>query len=386
MLAIKKTFEVRGKRLLALLALVILAGSGRGLQAQGISSFECGIPGADPACEGWVTSAGVPSINFTFQFACAGLPSDGVRYCQLPGSGGTATPAFAGVGNPSAYPYSSGVTEISRTFVAQFADLEIDYNWSAPIGAPSFFEILIVDPGTNAVLDVFVQGDAAVTNLSAPGCDATFGSPSPNGTGLQTATATVPPAFVGQMIKVVVVSGESAPILIGPISFVNIDNLRYGPLAPLYPGNGADCELEVSINGLPQTGFSDIGQNDLSTGDTFTLRMSSPGTALDNQGFALVYTLFNSATPPTAIPLLGAGNPADVWIDPMNAVVVLDSLSPPTTALVPQLFPGGGYVYGPFLTPVGLSGNSAMLQLFASAPGYNPVNIGVAAAQELRFL
>lgn len=365
--------------------IALLAMAAQEVSAQQISSFECGGIGASPSCDGWTVVAGVPEQNFGALLPCPGMPSHSVRFCQLPGTSGPSVPAFAGLGQPSAYPYSSGFTEMSYTFSPLYAGLQIDYNWSAPAGAPSWFEILLVDPTTNAVLDVFAQGDATVTPLPAPGCAASFGNPSPNGTGLLTGSATVPAAYIGQPVKVVVVSGENGTILIAPISFVNIDNLRYAPLPPLYPGNGADAKIEVSVNSIPQTGFFDNGQEDLMAGDLFQLRLLSPNGTLDDQGFALVYTPFATGSPPLPLPLLGGGNPADVWLDPQNAVVVLDSLGAPSSVLVPQLV-SGGYVFGPFLTPAGLAGTSAMLQMFANAPGFNPVNIGVSDAVEFRFL
>ena len=54
------------------------------------------------------------------------------------------------------------------------------------------------------------------------------------------------------LVRVWFVSGENGSILIAPISFVNVDNLRYGLQPPLYPGNGADCAIEVSVNGTPR--------------------------------------------------------------------------------------------------------------------------------------
>ncbi|MEZ6195840.1 MAG: hypothetical protein R3F20_08935 [Planctomycetota bacterium] len=370
---------------LTLAVAVLWAGSSVFASGQTISGFECPSVGGSPSCDGWVVTSGVPSVVTAAMITCAGLPTEGTRFCQLPAPGGPSSPAFAGVGNPSAYPYAAGVSQMTRTFVATNSMLEIDYNWSAPPGAPSWFEILLVNPANNAVLAVFAQGDAMTTPLTQPGCGATFGSPPPNATGIQTATATVPAAFIGQSVRVVCVAGENGTIFIPPISFLNVDALRFSATPPLFPGNGADCDVEVSINGVPPTGLAAQGQHDLNFGDSFAFRLSSPGGALDNAGFALIYTPAPTGSLPAPIPLLGAGNPADVWIDPMNAVVVIDTLGPPTSILVPQLVPGG-YTFGPFNVPAGLTGISAMVQMFAFAPGFNPVNIGVSNGEELRFL
>jgi hypothetical protein len=369
--------------LAAILAGLALAASTA--EAQIIAGFECGVTGQSPSCDGWSTPSGVASIVSPGLVTCAGLPSEGLNFCQLPAAGGPAFPPYLGVGGPTNYPYSSGVAQLTRTFIANQLTMEIDYNWSAIPGSTSFFEILLVHASSDAVLGFFARGDALMTPLPGPPCTAVLGGQPTASTGKMTGTVTIPSAFQGLQMKVVCITSENLNPFVPPASFLNVDNLRYPQTPPTYPGNGADCDVEVFVNGQLSNTLGLAGVHDINPSDNFMLRLHSPSGTLSNQLLALVTTIYPTGSLLLPVPLLGAGNPADVWIDPMNAVVLLDSLSGISSIFFPQLVPGG-YLYGPFATPAGISGNSAMVQMFVNAPGFNPVNLGASNAEELRFL
>lgn len=151
--------------------------------------------------------------------------------------------------------------------------------------------------------------------------------------------------------------------------------------APIYPGTGGDCAIEVSVFGVVSGEGS--GLHPLLPTDFFALRLYSPLGTLDNQTLALIYTLYPQGSPPTGLSLLGAG-PADVWVNPNSAVVVINSLGPPTSVFVPLLFPTGLNV-GPFNVPPGLTGQAANLQIFVTDPGGNPVNLATSDTAILEF-
>ncbi|MEZ6196258.1 MAG: L-type lectin-domain containing protein [Planctomycetota bacterium] len=151
---------------------------------------------------------------------------------------------------------------------------------------------------------------------------------------------------------------------------------------PIFPGNGADAAIELSLNGALSAGAA--GQHVVQSTDLMSFRMFSPAGSLDGQPFALVATAYGTGMPPAGLSLL-PGDPANVWIDPTNAFILLDGLSP-TTPFIPTLVPGG-FNWGPFPVPAGLSGLGVSIsaQLFALAPGLNPVNIGVSDGLDLQF-
>ncbi|MCA9321103.1 MAG: hypothetical protein KDB53_10225 [Planctomycetes bacterium] len=151
-------------------------------------------------------------------------------------------------------------------------------------------------------------------------------------------------------------------------------------MPPAYPGNGADAAIEVAINGV--IALDPTGVHPVVAADTTGFRFHSPNGSLDGEEFAMILSLFSAGMPPAGLSLL-PGNPLNVWIDPANASVPLNGLAP-GSVFTPTLV-AGGFNYGPFTTPVGLSGLSVNLQLFAQAPGFNPVNLGLSNAVELQF-
>jgi galactose oxidase-like protein len=176
---------------------------------------------------------------------------------------------------------------------------------------------------------------------------------------------------------------NGSAILFGgaPASIATNATWSYANIPPQFPGTGGDCRIDVAVNGV--TSFQPTGVFPLMPTDSFGLNLLSPNGGLDNQNFALVYTFYPQGSPPSGLSLVGGG-PADVWIDPMNAVVLLDSLAPPTSIFVPLLLPGG-LVQGPYNVPAGITGNAANLQLFVNDPGANPVNISTSSAAVLEF-
>ncbi|MEZ6194674.1 MAG: kelch repeat-containing protein [Planctomycetota bacterium] len=199
----------------------------------------------------------------------------------------------------------------------------------------------------------------------------------------QVTTTTTPAPRKGARLASDLVTGDSVMPggIVGTLATQEI--WKYSAIPPaLYPGTGADAKIRVATNGTLTN--SPTGVYPLTSSDTFALTMVSPLGTLDNAAMALVYSLYPTASPLPGIPLLGAGNPLDVWVDPFNAVVVFDSLAPPTSILVPLLFPGG-YTIGPYNVPAGLSGASANLQLFVRDIGANPFNISISDAAVLQF-
>ena len=130
----------------------------------------------------------------------------------------------------------------------------------------------------------------------------------------------------------------------------------------------------------PLVGYPD----NVLAGDAVGFNLFSPGSALDGNPFILVFQVYD-----TAIPIPGVTLPGDLatsaWFTPVLPFYAFDNLSV-AIPFGPQLVPGG-FNFGPLLIPsvLGTSGKSVMVQLYASDPGRNAVNLGSSAGQELRI-
>ncbi|MEE9393888.1 MAG: lamin tail domain-containing protein [Planctomycetota bacterium] len=137
-----------------------------------------------------------------------------------------------------------------------------------------------------------------------------------------------------------------------------------------YPGNGGDVALNIRVNGSQVTTFT--GDVAIGLSDNFAFEILSPLGSTNNNGFALIYSVYTTGAAPAGIPIQGAGFPLDVWIDPFTlpTFVPLDGLNPTNPLLIPTVSPFG-FDFGPFDVPptvVGM-GLSAIFQVFAAAPG-----------------
>lgn len=150
--------------------------------------------------------------------------------------------------------------------------------------------------------------------------------------------------------------------------------LQYGfGLPPIYPGNGADVAIEIVLNGSVSAGSA--GVHSVAPSDLVGFNFLSPGGTLNNQGFAVAASLFTTGSPPAGIPT------ASIWIDLASFFFIIDGLTPTASPFLPALAPGG-FGYGPFSVPVGLSGSSTsiIMQAVTVAGG-----VGLSDGVELAF-
>ncbi len=164
--------------------------------------------------------------------------------------------------------------------------------------------------------------------------------------------------------------------------FMNDGVTPYAPavLDPaMYPGNGTDADLELSINGMLDQ--SNSGVHTALAGDALTLRFFSPNGTLDLQPFAAMLQLVPTGT--FLFPQVVPGDPpgGGFWLDTTQAFLIVNGFAP--VPLAPVLLPGG-FVYGGVI-PVVLGGMnmSLMLQFVCVDPGRNSFNLGIATAREV---
>ena len=150
---------------------------------------------------------------------------------------------------------------------------------------------------------------------------------------------------------------------------------------PMYPGNGADAAIEVSINGSV-SGNAD-GVHPLASGDVLQLRFYSPNLGLVFEEIVLGADLFTTGNPFGGLPLL-PGDPNNFWLNPATGLFLLNGFVAP---FQPTIVPGG-FDFGPFAVPAALGGSnlSILLQLGVHAPGLNAIDIGLSDAVELEVL
>ena len=147
----------------------------------------------------------------------------------------------------------------------------------------------------------------------------------------------------------------------------------------MYPGNGTDADLELSVNGTLDQ--SNSGVHMAMAGDALTLRFYSPNGTLDLQPFAALLQLVPTGT--FLFPQIVPGDPpgGGFWLDSTQAVVIVNGFAP--VPLAPVLLPGG-FVFGGVIPPV-LAGmnTSIMLQFLCIDPGRNMFNLGIPMAREV---
>jgi len=228
---------------------------------------------------------------------------------------------------------------------------------------------IVYTPGT---LDVYYDGSAAPVisvayDFATGGTFAAGGTVGglnllPGGTAVVGFTASMPTVSSGQQQDHDVLSWTFA-----------------STASPSYPGNGADVDLAVEINGAASTGTG--GVHTIAPTDLVTFYITSPGGTLVGQPFVLAATGFATGMPPAGFSLLG-GQP-DVWVGyPNNVLYLVDGIFTPGPTV-----PGGGYAAGPYPVPPALTGGgiSYMMQVGVIAPGFNAVNIGLSDGNELQF-
>ena len=157
---------------------------------------------------------------------------------------------------------------------------------------------------------------------------------------------------------------------------------QYGIGIPAaYPGNGADASIEVQLNGAVDGGVG--GVHSVNPGDAMGFRFFSPTGSLDGEVLLLAAEIFSTGSPFLGTSLL-PGDPTNLWLNPANAVIILNGL---VASLFQPTLAAGGFNFGPFPVPAVLTGggNSIMMQLIVNAPGVNAVNLGLSDAVELQL-
>lgn len=242
--------------LFALLTLIgALAFAGTPLSAQNfIGDFECytqssgvGIPGID--CDNWNDeSTAILGLASTGNAAsgCIGMPTEGLQFLSIaafPAFSGPSTPVVTSGSNQAAWPFTSGnVSVLTKTTVATSSTLSFDWIFLRDFFAPNYFlQVLVVDPATDQVIvPVLLTESVPLTytsNLCAPPNGGFPGGPPLLSTTVQFAAATIPPAWVGQNVKITIALGQtdggSTP---GSGQFLEtaalIDNMKFAPQPP----------------------------------------------------------------------------------------------------------------------------------------------------------
>ena len=156
------------------------------------------------------------------------------------------------------------------------------------------------------------------------------------------------------------------------------------PPAPMFPGNLADCDITVQINGTLEPDFP--GVHDVNAGDAVSLRFFSPMGTLDDAGVAFAVN-FGAPVGPTPFPGdpigMGAGG---LWmpVTPGAAFIVLNGLGIAGNPFAPTLGQGLGFLFSVQIPMNVQSGDMFTLQIVVDAPGYNAVNLGVSNARLLQ--
>lgn len=143
------------------------------------------------------------------------------------------------------------------------------------------------------------------------------------------------------------------------------------PPTQVYPGNGADLDIGIEVNGSTSAGMG--GVHTVNPTDLFGFTFSSPGGTLDGSPFSAAASVFTTGMPPAGVPAI------NVWVDPFAFVLLLDGFG--AGPFLPTLS-AGGFAYGPFPVPAGFAGTntSVLVQMVTVAGG-----LGLSDGVELRF-
>lgn len=339
-----------------------------------LGDFECDAPGTtpDPTCEGWTrVAAGVHTICNTTTATVTGMPSSSAQFYEI-AAVGTQLPYTLGSTTP-VYPLT-GASESNLTVTATSGVLSLDYVWAAfnaAAGGPSFFQILVVDPTTNAIIMPIAFGDATTVSMAGPPVSPSFGGTPNASTGLQSVTVNLPAPVVGTQIKIVLMAGETQPIFIAPISYLYVDNVRFGSSAA-YPGNGSDCAITTSVNGTPSS--TDV--NSVTVNDIVGLSFDSPGGTLTGVPLLAFFQAFTTGNVMPQEPVTG------LYFDfTLPAAVIADGFSNPAAFLNPVL---GAYQTAGSLPP-SAAGTSTSLFVNLLVLDPSQVFVGIADAHVLEI-
>ncbi len=147
----------------------------------------------------------------------------------------------------------------------------------------------------------------------------------------------------------------------------------------MYPGNGTDAAIEVSINGVIDAQPTNVHQ--IQGGDVVQLRYYSPGGSLSNHPFLAVAQPFTTGFPSPPTTLGNDPFPTVVYSALLPTFVLADGLSQPFLPFTPvlDLFVHSGYI------PMSAAGTntSYIILLIAFDPGRNSLDLGNAEAHEL---
>lgn len=156
-----------------------------------------------------------------------------------------------------------------------------------------------------------------------------------------------------------------------------------GVVPATYQGNGADCDIDVRVNNIPDNTATSV--HTVVAGNYVSLKLGSPTGSLNYQPFLLVFDTFVTGFPVTPIQLPGDAAPS-IWMNPLTTQVIIDGFGPAGLPFAPILVPEGYVAAGQFPPVMSGLGLSLMVQMLVVAPGFNPVNIGVADAHEFIVL
>jgi hypothetical protein len=150
-----------------------------------------------------------------------------------------------------------------------------------------------------------------------------------------------------------------------------------------YPGNGGDATILVFKNGVADTPAN--GVHVVQGGDQLDVLLISPCHTLDIQPFLFASQAFTTGTPPVGLRLFPADPQPSIWLAPLEAQVIVNGFANPFQQFNPVLYTQG-FPLGSTV-PLALAGMqiSVMAQLFAFAPGTNPVSLAISDAHEFQI-
>lgn len=151
------------------------------------------------------------------------------------------------------------------------------------------------------------------------------------------------------------------------------------PAQQCYPGNGSDCEIRVSVNGVSSP--STNGKHVVSNNDIVTLRFVSPSGSLVGEGFLGTVQLIPSGSL-SAIFVPGVGN---VWLDPSPSTpsaIIFNGLPGTSNPLPSILNSRVDFIVPPAIFGFSLSLYASLIVNDTTNPG-GAAPFGVADAQEL---
>lgn len=188
--------------------------------------------------------------------------------------------------------------------------------------------------------------------------------------GLSPQNTWVNPAPVAATAPVNTVRVEALILFLQPnvdAGSAQIDDVTFTgpPPTPTYPGTGEDLVLSTGLGGSPlASGAGNDVRQAPATPTVLELNISSPGGTYDLQPYLVLAQLFGTGAPPVPAPVF-----PELWFDFVGGSPLLVLQTGTPSPIGPALIgPNGGTSHF-YMTPVGFTGVSFMVQAIVLDPG-----------------